>query len=171
MTTKENLEHTAEVVYGLMTGVYDLDVFRSPYNRCVPNDLTDEHGAAYGAFAALYSARDSALDLLNTLENTADREEIPVFEAILDASDHALAEYSKAAFVSGYRLADKSGCYNAILGAIAAGEERFVTAGDAQSLGAAELDKMQAAIDKMLELLAGKAFAYGIAAARGAGER
>lgn len=60
------LNNISQTIYNLMTGVYNLDYFYSPYNNLIPNDLTSESGAAYTTY-------DGILDTLSLMNNTLNK--------------------------------------------------------------------------------------------------
>lgn len=61
------LNNISQTVYNLMTGLYNLKYFYSPYNDYIPNDLTDEKGKAYGPYDQMLSTFDLCNETLDAL--------------------------------------------------------------------------------------------------------
>ena len=98
--TFSQLHDLSEVIFGLMTGVYDLDVFVSPYNALIQNEFSLNNGRAVEAYSSIYTGIESLQDLLNKLKN--DSEEDKAFDCLRNSIDDLLKEICTSAIAIGY---------------------------------------------------------------------
>lgn len=85
----EELDNVAQTFYYLMRGVYNLDIFKSPYNDKVANELTSEDGKAFHTFFPVYEAIEYLSDLLNFL-NLTQQQDFEILDVILSDADDVL---------------------------------------------------------------------------------
>lgn len=93
--TSLQLENVAETIYNLMTGIYDLNNFESPYNKLVKDELTSENGKVYQLFISIYNNIDMIYDQSD--QDATSREEL------LDNIETAQETICIYAFKKGYK--------------------------------------------------------------------
>lgn len=106
---QDQIENIANTVFCLMTGVYDLEVFNSPYNELVRDEMTNENGRAYDIFEKIYHNINTLNEKLNNIQGG--NEEYNIFEQILSYADRVLEKKCIMSFIRGYRFALGKNCY------------------------------------------------------------
>lgn len=110
--TAQELYNIAKTVYDLMTGIYDLTVFKSPYNELIPNEYADQKeiketgGKATEQFYKVYETIYSLEDFMNLLNGT-EKEEYEIFEEMHYIARQLLEELCIAAFSVGFLVEKK----------------------------------------------------------------
>lgn len=102
------LNNISQTIYNLMTGVYNLDYFYSPYNDLIPDDLTEEKGAAYNTY-------DKILDIMVLLSDTLNKlsgknKDYPEVESIADHIFYLQSTLCIFSIKRGYRDSFSSDC-------------------------------------------------------------
>lgn len=93
------LQNISRTIFNLMNGVYELDVFKSPYNDLITCELSKNSNKVYKEIGSL-------IKLFNKLDGT-DKDKYENIDRLHDAIDDILEEFTISAISMGYLSAKK----------------------------------------------------------------
>lgn len=189
--TFSQLHDLSEMIFSLMAGSYDLEVFVSPYNTLIQNEFSLNNGRAVGAYSSIYSGIESLQELLNKQKNN--NEEDAAFDYLRNCIDCLLKEICTSAIAIGYLVSKKyldlnieeapyekyfrlqfiqeDGIgyrrYNYLVSAIEKVQKLIMDAGEAEEKGSEILDAVQELIEQEYSILSKIAYSHGAAVGNG----
>lgn len=105
LITLSQLHNIAKTIYYLMTGMYNLNYFKSPYNNLIPDEFSSNSGKAIAVFSYIYDEITELNDLLN--KSTAQETEYELFEDLKYCIEELQEEICVNATILGYFIAKK----------------------------------------------------------------